>query len=212
MNKHRTLWIVLPLMLVSGMLAAFAPLPAAATTLTDAEADGLAFLREEEKLAHDLYRTLYDQYALPVFANIARREGAHMEAMLTLLEAYGLSDPAQGMAAGKFTDPVLQSLYDDLLAQARQSAGEAVRVAALVEETDILDLRERLAPTTRPDIVRTYQNLLQASARHLRAFAMQVERQTGEEYLPALLSASDYAELTGGAQPGGPGGGGGRPW
>jgi hypothetical protein len=77
-----------------------------------------------------------------------------------------------------------------------------------------------VAQTARPAIVRTYQNLLQASARHLRALAMQAERQTGEAYVPALLSASDGAELAGGARPGGTdmglrgsrGGGGARPW
>lgn len=64
MRTPRSLWITLPLLAVAGMLTAFAPLPAAPTTLTDSEADGLAFMREEEKLAHDLYVAMADQYEL----------------------------------------------------------------------------------------------------------------------------------------------------
>ena len=158
--------------------------------LTDSEADGLAFMREEEKLAHDLYVALADQYGLPVFANIARSESLHMDAMLTLLNVYDLPDPAAGKQAGEFTNATLQALYDDLLARAQDSSAEALRVAALVEETDILDLQARLAQTDQADITRVYQNLLQASEMHLRSFALQIERQTGSEYEPALLDAS----------------------
>ena len=216
-NKQRALWMTVPLLAVASMLTAFSPLPVSAAALTDTEADGLAFMREEEKLAHDLYVALYDEYGLPVFSNIAQSESTHTQAVLTLLETYGLSDPAEDMPAGQFTDPTLQALYDDLLARSQVSVEEALRVAALVEETDILDLQERLAQTTQPDISRTYQNLLQASGNHLRAFAMQIERQTGEEYVPQLLDASAYASLAGGTQPGGSGTGmlgrrgGGRP-
>ncbi len=214
MRTPRSLWITLPLLAVAGMLAAFAPLPVAPAVLTDSEADGLAFMREEEKLAHDLYLALSDQYGLPVFANIARSESLHMDAMLTLLNVYDLPDPAAGKQAGEFTDATLQALYDDLLARAQDSSAEALRVAALVEETDILDLQARLAQTDQADITRVYQNLLQASGMHLRSFALQIERQTGSEYEPALLDASAYASLVDGT---GYGAGmrgrrGGRPW
>ena len=214
MRTPRSLWITLPLLAVAGMLAAFAPLPVAPAVLTDSEADGLAFMREEEKLAHDLYVALADQYGLPVFANIARSESLHMDAMLTLLNVYDLPDPAAGKQAGEFTDATLQALYDDLLARAQESSAEALRVAALVEETDILDLQARLAQTDQADITRVYQNLLQASGMHLRSFALQIERQTGSEYEPALLDASAYASMVDGT---GYGAGmrgrrGGRPW
>ena len=39
--------------------------------LTDDEAAALAYLREEEKLARDVYLTLADTWQLPIFANIA---------------------------------------------------------------------------------------------------------------------------------------------
>ena len=200
MKMYRSLWMVVPVLAVTSMLMAFSPLPAFAPALTDSEADGLAFMREEEKLAHDLYAALYDLYGLPVFSNIARSESMHMDAMLTLLERHGLPDPAEGMPAGTFTDPALQALYDDLLARGQESAEDALRVAALVEETDILDLQEHLAQTDQADITRTYQTLLQASGNHLRAFALQIERQTGDEYVPKLLDTSAYESLAGSTQ------------
>ena len=39
------------------------------TALSDAEAATLVFMREEEKLARDVYITLYDQWEHPVFNN-----------------------------------------------------------------------------------------------------------------------------------------------
>ena len=131
MRTPRSLWITLPLLAVAGMLAAFAPLPVAPAVLTDSEADGLAFMREEEKLAHDLYVALADQYGLPVFATIARSESLHMDAMLTLLNVYDLPDPAAGKQAGEFTDAALQALYDDLLTRAQDSSPVIAAITAL---------------------------------------------------------------------------------
>ena len=217
MSTHRSHWLALPLLAVAGMLAAFAPLPIYPTALADSEADGLAFMRQEEKLAHDLYLALDDLYGLPVFSNIARSKSMHMRAMLTLLETCGPPDPAAGKLPGEFSDPTLQASYDNLLARARESPVEALRAAALVEETDSLDLQERLAQTDTQDLTRAYHNLLQASGKHLRAFAQQIERQTGKKYEPELLDGSAYASLVDGARPAGVGAGlrgrrGGRAW
>ena len=50
----------------------------APTTVSPAEAASLQFMREEEKLAHDVYVTLYEQWGLRVFNNISRqRATAH---------------------------------------------------------------------------------------------------------------------------------------
>jgi hypothetical protein len=42
-------------------------LPPASGELSAEEAAALAYMREEEKLAHDVYMTLYAQWGLPVF-------------------------------------------------------------------------------------------------------------------------------------------------
>jgi hypothetical protein len=87
-----------------------APLPV--TGLTETEAASLRYMREEEKLAHDVYLTLFEVWGLPIFQNIANSESSHAAAVLGLLERYGLDDPAAGNAVGVFTDPTLQALYE----------------------------------------------------------------------------------------------------
>jgi hypothetical protein len=53
--------------------------------LTDAEIAGLKLMREEEKLARDVYMELYDKWNLPIFNNIANSEQTHTDAVKTLL-------------------------------------------------------------------------------------------------------------------------------
>ncbi|NOR83897.1 MAG: DUF2202 domain-containing protein, partial [Ardenticatenales bacterium] len=84
--------------------------------LTDAEASGLLYMREEEKLARDVYLTLFELWDFQSFANIARSEQTHTDAVQRLLERYDLPDPAGGQSVGEFTNPDLQALYDQLVA------------------------------------------------------------------------------------------------
>lgn len=165
-----------------------------AEPLTQAEIDGLLFMREEEKLAQDVYLALYEQWGQRVFSTIASSEAKHMDSVLDLIEAYGLDDPALS-EAGKFANADLQALYDQLVAQGSASLVGALRVGAAIEEIDILDLRQHLAETEQSAIVEVYTNLERASQNHLRAFAKQVERETGAAYEPQYLTAEDYAEI-----------------
>ena len=63
-------------------------------SLTQAEIDALWFMREEEKLARDVYLVLAEKWDLGLFWNIAESEQQHMDAVLKLLKKYGLEDPA----------------------------------------------------------------------------------------------------------------------
>ena len=176
----------------------------APTSLSAAERDALQYMREEEKLAHDVYVTLYDLWGLRVFSNIAASEQQHTAAVATLLSRYGVSDPAAGNAVGEFTDPVLQKLYDELIAQGSTSVAAALKVGAAIEEIDILDLQERVAATTHADIVRVYSNLTAGSENHLRAFTANLQRQTGAAYVPQYMDETAYNAIVnaagGGAQ------------
>ncbi len=145
-------------------------------TLSEDEGAALLFMREEEKLAHDVYVTLYDQWGLRVFRNIAASEQKHTDAVAALLDAYGLEDPTVGNAVGEFTNPALQALYDDLVAQGSVSAAEALKVGVTIEELDIADLEQRIAETDNADIQLVYRNLLAGSANHLRAFSSTLRR------------------------------------
>ncbi len=140
-------------------------------TLSADESAALLFMREEEKLAHDVYVTLYEQWGLRVFSNIAASEQKHTDAVAALLDAYGLEDPTIGHGVGEFTNPALQALYDDLVAQGSISAAEALKVGVAIEELDIADLEQRIAETDNPDIQLLYSNLLAGSKNHLRAFS-----------------------------------------
>ena len=72
------------------------------TALSDAEAATLVFMREEEKLARDVYITLYDQWEHPVFNNISGSEQRHMDSMKSKIDKYGLVDPVTDDTVGIF--------------------------------------------------------------------------------------------------------------
>jgi hypothetical protein len=140
------------------------------TSLDADEAAGLLFMREEEKVAHDVYTTLYEQWGLPIFDNISDSEERHEDQVEILLDRYQIPDPADGNAIGVFTDPDLQQLYDTLVVQGSQSLTDALQVGVLIEETDIVDLQERIAQTDNADIQQVYGQLLNGSNNHLSAF------------------------------------------
>lgn len=161
------------------------------TTLSAEEIAGLHYMREEEKLAHDVYVALHALWGTAVFSNIASSEAAHTASVLNLLNSYGLSDPAAGLTAGVFLDPALQGLYDGLMEQGQHSEIEALKVGALIEETDIKDIEERLAQTDEAAIRSVYSNLLCGSRNHLRAFDRQL-RSRGVTYTPVVISQQTW--------------------
>jgi len=163
--------------------------------LSDDESAGLLYMREEEKLAHDVYVYLYETWNLAVFQNIAKSEQSHTDSVLALIERYGLSDPAAGLAPGVFNDPQLQELYNQLIVQGTQSLTEALRVGAAIEEIDILDLQQRLAQTDNTDIQRVYTSLENGSRNHLRAFVNSFQNQSGVTYTSQYLSQIAYDEI-----------------
>jgi hypothetical protein len=143
---------------------------ALAAGLTDDEIYWLTYMREEEKLARDVYLFLYDTWGFPIFSKISASEQTHMAAIKALLDRFGIPDPAAGKAAGEFSNPELQALYDDLTAQGKRSPVEALKVGVFIEETDIDDLTAAIASTNRKAIKTVYGNLLQGSLNHLEEF------------------------------------------
>ncbi len=142
--------------------------------LSAEEEVGLTKMREEEKLARDVYTTLYSQWQLPVFAKISQGEQQHMDAVKLLLDKYDRPDPVTDNSTGVFTDPEMQTLYNTLVEQGGQSAIEALKVGATIEDLDISDLYYLLEQTDNTDIKTVYQNLAKGSRNHLRAFTGQL--------------------------------------
>ena len=177
---------------------------AVAGTLDQAEIDGLVYLREEEKLAHDVYMALYEQWDIAEFQTIANSEQRHSDSVLRQLERYGIADPTAGLAAGEFQNEELQALYDQLAAQGSESVEAALRVGAAIEEIDILDLQEEMAATENAALLRVYDNLLRGSRNHLRSFVGLLEDQ-GVTYAPEYLNDEAYEAIVSTANEGGTG-------
>ena len=96
--------------------------------LTSAEEYWLTYMREEEKVARDVYIVLYDQWQSRIFKNISLSEQTHMDAIKTLLDKYGIADPAAGKEVGEFTNPDLQAMYDELIDAGSVSLVDALEV------------------------------------------------------------------------------------
>lgn len=159
------------------------------------EEAGLTYMREEEKLAHDVYIVLFNQQDQKIFQNIANSETTHTEAIKTLIERYHLTDPVGNNPEGVFTDITLQSLYDTLVAQGSASLIDALLVGAAIEELDIIDIETRqLDVIDNDDIILVYDNLIKGSRNHLRAFVRNLDNQ-GETYVPQYLSQAVYDEI-----------------
>jgi hypothetical protein len=162
--------------------------------LSSLEEIGLSKMREEEKLARDVYQALYEKWGNRVFSNIAQSEQQHMNALYVLLEKYSLSDPAIKHPAGVFTDPELQELYHSLVKQGEQSLLEAFNVGATIEDLDIWDLYEFLKQTDNTDIKTVYQNLAKGSRNHLRSFCYQLSL-NGASYEPQFLTIAQVNDI-----------------
>ncbi len=175
-----------------------APAASAQATLSNAtELDAVLYMREEEKLAHDVYVTLYEKWQLPVFATIARSESQHMSMMLALLEAHGLADPAAGKGVGEFANAELQALYADLIALGSESQVAALQVGATIEDLDISDLQAALKNAGSDDVRFALQRLQRGSENHLRAFVRNLAR-TGDVYEAQYLDQATFDAIVAG--------------
>ena len=166
----------------------------AASEIDQTEIQGLVLMREEEKLARDVYLFLYDKWQLKIFNNIAASEQTHTDAIKDLLERYEISDPIQNDEKGIFQNQELQNLYNELTKKGSTSLVEALIVGATIEDLDIKDLQELKSKTDNQDIILTYENLEKGSRNHLRAFIKQI-KSNGEDYTPKYISQEEYNSI-----------------
>jgi hypothetical protein len=167
---------------------ALRPLPAA-VQLTEAEEQHILYMREEEKLARDVYLTMYELWGAQIFANISESEQRHMDAVKTLITRYGLVDPVVDDAVGIFTNQDFEILYDELVVDGSVSLEEALKVGVRIEELDIADLELALQDTSMRAVQRVFQNLFNGSYNHLSAFQRNIE--TGGTECPGQLGLGD---------------------
>lgn len=144
--------------------------PPAVTPLTDVEAADILHMRQEEKLARDVYLSFAQMYGCAVFSNIAAAEQRHMDAMGLLVIKYRLKDPVVDDTPGEFTSTEFTAAYEAFLAAGAGSLLGALNVGVQIEELDIDDLTLALENTDKSDIEWVYENLMAASNNHLAAF------------------------------------------
>lgn len=161
--------------------------------LSDEEIEGIKLMREEEKLAGDVYAKLYEVHSLKIFDNISASEQTHFEAVGSLIDYFGIEDPASS-EAGVYNNSMFQALYDSLYSAGSESLVAGLKVGAAIEEIDILDLEELIDQTDNEDIIMVYENLLRGSRNHLRAFTRQLEN-NGVDYSPQYLSNEAFEAI-----------------
>ncbi|UBM63090.1 DUF2202 domain-containing protein [Candidatus Sulfidibacterium hydrothermale] len=198
--KYSKLWSIIPsilLALIIGNTFLFSgcddssdnPTP----KLNAEDSTMVVHMREEEKLARDVYTALYDKWGLRVFTNIARSEQTHMDEVLKLLNKYGIPDPASS-EPGKFNNPDLQALYTSLVAKGDSSLTNSLLVGATIEDLDIYDLEEYMSKTTNQDILNTFQFLTCGSRNHMRSFVSQLQVYD-ITYTPVYISQTEFDDI-----------------
>ncbi|MFE3845681.1 DUF2202 domain-containing protein [Thermoplasmatota archaeon] len=168
-------------------------------SLSVEEIEGILFIREEEKMARDVYLTfslIYDEVS--IFENIAASEQRHMDAIKNLIDKYNLFDPVGDNPIGIFENNDIQELYNILISHGEISLINALSVGRFIEEYDIEDIRHHIGITNKVDLIRVYENLLEGSYNHLRSFVSVLEQQCGTYNLETILSPDDFNEILNG--------------
>lgn len=162
--------------------------------ISDMTAEDLQFVREEEKLARDVYLYSYDKYQLRIFQNISDSEQTHMDAILGLLEKYNISDPVGDNVRGVFVNTTLQELYIQLTAKSDLSLVDALQVGAQIEDLDLFDIENIVSRTDEDDIVNVYENLTCGSRNHLRSFITELSS-FAAQYENQYISVEYYNQI-----------------
>lgn len=137
----------------------------------------LKLMREEEKLARDVYLTFYEKYWIKVFANIANSEQKHMDKVGELLETYWIEDPILEDTIWVYSNSDFTELYENLVNEWNLSETDALKVWAKIEELDIADLDNLLTDLDEwTDIFWVYTNLKKWSINHLSAFVRNLDK------------------------------------
>ena len=144
----------------------------------------MQFMREEEKLARDVYLKLNEKYQKDTntFEKIAVSEQEHTDAVKALLDKYGVEDPAAETDEGEFVNEELQELYETLVEIGEEGLTEGLNVGVTIEKKDMDDIADAIDLSRKyPDIVKVYSNLLAGSESHLAAFLEALEKAADDD-------------------------------
>ncbi|MCU7797726.1 MAG: DUF2202 domain-containing protein [Candidatus Thiodiazotropha sp. (ex Myrtea spinifera)] len=185
------------------------------------ETTHMVFMREEEKLARDVYTKLGTLYPdSVVFGKIDDSEQKHTDAVKNLLLGYGIADPNTNDNVGMFTGmeygEYFTEKYGYLVNLASASELDAFYVGAFIEELDMMDIVQcpkvileqdngiddvsdcGLGYTDQKDIRNVYESLLDGSKNHLRAYVRAIESLIGKGgYSAQVLTQEQVDEIMG---------------
>jgi hypothetical protein len=172
-------------------------------TIDENERLHLIFMREEEKLARDVYLKLSKEYPdTTVFGKKALSETRHSDSVLDALVRFEIDDPVTndniGVFSGKEFGAYFTEKYSYLITQGLSSELDGLYVGAYIEELDILDIRT--CPTVMIETIGSiesskdcgllysnnrvisslYDHLITGSESHLKAFVVNIEKSIGE--------------------------------
>jgi len=159
--------------------------------LSEAEAAAILHLREEEKLARDVYLTLSLYWETPIFTNIARAEQRHMDLVGLLVSRHEIEDSVIDDRVGIFGNPDFDVLFVDLTTRGQQSLLDALAVGATIEDLDLADLAALIDLSDEADVDLIAQNLAVGTRNHLRAFVSQIEA-NDSSYEPQFLGQTVF--------------------
>lgn len=162
-------------------------------SLSDADLVSLLKMKEEEKLARDVYAVFNAKWGKLPFKHISKAEDTHLKAVVSLLKLYNLPDTIIA-EAGKFSDVKIQALYDEMILKGDSSIINALSISALIEEMDIADIKTIISSTTNRNLLIVFENLLKGSRNHLRAFDRQL-KYLGIKYSPLYISVEEYNQI-----------------
>jgi hypothetical protein len=161
--------------------------------LSDGDKNGLLLMRDEEKMAFDVYSFLDEKWDHQVFKNIKQSEARHGEFVKSQLEKYDIKDPYIEIA-GKYVNADIQKLYQELISRGSNSIKDAFTVGAIIEDRDIYDLDKLLSGTKNDDLHEMYQTLIRGSRNHMRAFSRQLAL-LDHSYTPAFITKDMYETI-----------------
>jgi hypothetical protein len=181
----------------------------------------LEFMREEEKLARDVYIELSTMYPdHPVFGKIDDSEQKHTDAVKAMIEKYGLEDPNTNDNVGVYTGNdygwYFTEKFQQLVERASVSELDALYVGAFIEELDMMDINQcpqviietdndindvtecGKVYTDNEDVDDLYASLLDGSDSHLEGYVKNIEKYIGEgNYQAQVLPQEQVDELIG---------------
>ena len=157
----------------------------------------ILYLVEQEKLAHDFYRSLDTMWVTDIFNRVANEEFEHVGKLSAVAAELMISVPNHfnEYPTGQFTDSKLRHLYAELMVAANFSLEDAFRTCANLEERKMYDLKMALKEPNFELENLTYKALLIGSEDNFKVFIRALSEMKSS-YAPILLTPTEFEALT----------------